>query len=198
MILMVCTLLFSLHLMKVAADEFFLSVDIPASDGATYDVFKITNGIWPTNPTGDLNLTFTVDLKTVTTDGKKAFLANEYYAINVAPNGSGLINLKLNYEDKKWPTNQTVVDKLGTKGTATVAAVNPNNVNDETVLLTKSLIGSDNQTVLASDVPSGKYMRVYVALANGTEATSVGVTPFTPADEPGLYEGTLTLTALPL
>jgi hypothetical protein len=96
------------------------------------------------------------------------------------------------YVEGTKPSGQTA--GLGTKGKATAVAVNYL-TNAETTLMQKSLLASNNQTILASLLPTNTYMRFYIGLATGSEPTAVGVTPFVSADKPGDYAGTLTLTA---
>lgn len=173
------------------ADEFSVSVKIPAANTANFEVFKITDpNDFPTDPIDTINLVFTTHFD----PEFNTFLGNEYYAINVAPlGGSGAVNVQVNYSDVTWPTDQLV--KLGGKGKLTAVAVKVSD-NTEVSLLAKSLIESEGQTVLASSIPTGHYMRFYVALADGTEPGSMNVEPFTSGDKPGDYIGTLILTAL--
>jgi len=180
------------------AENFTVSVNIPAANSATYLVYRITgpsdNQVW--TPLTTTDLTFTTTL-TDFPNGTSAFLANQFYAVDAFPSGgAGPVNIQINYVDVDKPAGQ--VDGLGKKGTVSASEVyDVAGVATESPLLSKtSLIGSDGQTLLASTLVHSGFMRVYVGLANGQEAESVGVTPFNPGDKAGDYIGILTLTAL--
>jgi len=185
------TLVMMLGLATVGlADVFNVSLTIAPANSANFIVFKVTDpSNFPKNPIATTNLAFTTTLNTT----YNTFLGNEYYAINVQPiGGAGNVNVKVNYVEGAMPSGQS--SGLGSRATVAAVAVN-SATNAEANLMKKSLLGSNNQTVLASALPTGNYMRFYLGLANGQEDAALGVVPFTTGDKPGTYSGTLTLTA---
>jgi len=174
-----------------SAEDFNVSVDIPAANSANFIVFKVTDpNNFPKDPIATANLAFTTTLNTQ----YNTFLGNEYYAINVQPTGgAGNVSLLFFYWEGAMPAGQT--NGLGGKATVSVSAVNPA-TNGETSVYKRSLNDCRFTTVRESAIPSGQYMRVYIGLANGQEDAALGVTPFTTGDKPGDYSGTLMITAL--
>lgn len=120
--------------------------------------------------------------------------SEKYFAINVEPtDGAGSVDTTISYTDGYIPEGQT--KGLGYKGAVNFVSVNSD--NQETSIkkrVFKELIGGEVTT--QQDVGNGM-LRLYVYLISDltTWAKERGGEPFTSADKPGTYTGTLTISA---
>jgi hypothetical protein len=194
-----------------SGDTFPITVAIDNASTATFAVYQIdaadTFTSWGSN-----TLEFNPTLEDVTGPNpgdpvQYAYLGDVYYAIDVFPYGAGALNVTLSYTDDSNPNGgandgtglgahaiatPTAHDDNGTPGDYTDDADNP--------IGSRATLENIAQTVLASEIlANGQYFRLYVGLATGndTEPAPEPVTPFSPADTPGNYTGTLTMTVAP-
>jgi hypothetical protein len=147
------------------------------------------------NPNGN-NLNFGVTFN----DANSIYLANESFAIDLAPNGVATYSsVTFSYTGETVPTGQT------TGGLGTHAAITPVKVvgNQETQLAGFGVrLGGTLPSITNAQV-SGGFLRVYVGLVTGertgpllTDPLKVpGSVPFSGADKTGDYGGTLKITA---
>ncbi len=128
------------------------------------------------------------------------WLPDHYFAIDVgSTGGAGSPNVTVTYGSETNPTGQ--VKGLGFKSTANFVLVKgATGSQTETPLtahgpkkLLKSLTG---ENITATELASG-FLRVYVGVFPGddTAILTAGGEPFTNADKPGTYQGTLTVSA---
>jgi hypothetical protein len=141
-----------------------------AGTGMSYD---LTNGIWVGSRF------FAIDLATTKADGTPA------------PGTYGSVSFS--YGGNVVPAGQGASEGLNKRATLTAVKVNSDSTETS---LRKGAIGNAFASLTNADVAGG-FLRVYVGLATGeTGANAIpGSVPFTNADKPGTYTGTLTITA---
>lgn len=181
------------------ADEvdFLVSASIPSASGVSIvatEVDAASNVFGAT--VSELNfdpMTFNSELG--------IWLPDHYFAVDVgATGGAGSVNVTITYTEGAMPSGQT--DGLGQKSTATFVKVTGQE-------------GSQVETELASHGPKqllidltggeqftgtellGGFLRAYVGIFPGDDQDilNAGGAPFSNADVPGDYDGTLTVTA---
>lgn len=120
--------------------------------------------------------------------------APNYFAIDVANAGAGSPNVTLVYAEGSKPATQ--VHGLGWKTIADFKKVTGagTKTTDATIAghSAKALKDVTSEHILPTDLIGG-WLRVYVGIADG--ATGAPGEPFTNADQPGTYTGTLTVSA---
>jgi hypothetical protein len=205
--------LFLLAQTAMAQTAITLSASIPAATGLTLTVNTIpaSTGVFPAsgavvNP-GAISFGNLV-YDTAGTPPANIWLGSNYYAIDVtASSGAGVPVVNVTYSEgtgTQCPNiaagTSSTLGCLGTKTTAAFDTVTTASGSDKlSPLGVKRLIdlvpGGTVGEMPAADIPTGGWERVYVAIFAGgsTPATSK---PFTNADAPGTYSGTLTFTAV--
>ncbi len=190
------------------ATNFTVSASVPLSTGITMTVNKVTVGTtggvtFVAQPAGTTNLPFgTLTLNTTTNtyaDGAPG--ATFYWAIDLTPsNGSGVAQPTVGYtETTSLPAGQT--QGLGSRAGIQFAKVTNSTI--ETAIsgehYTLAALGS-GVTVPYTDAAGG-FMRMDIGLCTGNTNTAngavdpTGCLPFSPADLPATYSGTLSVTA---
>ena len=169
-------------------DTFPVSVTIPAANSATFTVSKVINNQFQATGNNNLSFTTTFDAENNT------FLGDFFYAIDVAPGGgAGGVDIDIDYADTSVNTG------LGTHAIGTVVKATSNPADGEQLLKREILDDLNNVTIFGNQVTGG-FMRMYVGLATGdpdaSPAEPASAVPFNTGDAPGLYSGTLTLTAV--
>jgi hypothetical protein len=135
------------------------------------------------------------------------WIGSNYYAIDItASGGAGVPHVNVTYAEGTGTQCPNIaaglsgtLGCLGTKTTATFDTVTTATGSDHVSSLgTQRLIdlttGGTLGEMPVSAIPSGGWERVYVAVWTGP--TPASGKPFTNADAPGTYSGTLTFTAL--
>ena len=176
--------------------DFFVSASIPAASSVSFNVSEVDAG--PPikfTPIATTNLNFKMSLNSKL----GIYLPATFFAIDVAPTGgAGTPDVLVDYVDTNNPNAAIGKNGLAKKGVASVAIVTggPTPADQkETTLLNKTL-GDINGTTVTSAKISGGFMRLYLGIVTGDPATTPsGGEVFTNSDNPGSYEGTLTLTA---
>ena len=131
------------------------------------------------------------------------YLPQNYFSVAVgATGGAGTPIVAVTYAEGTNPNGGTN-NGLGVKTTATFVTANPStNVETVSSLGKKRLIDLTGTAGELSTIPAGQYEKIYVGVWTGNPtATPVDPTngqPFTNADAPGTYTGTLTFTAVTL
>lgn len=129
------------------------------------------------------------------------WLPDHFFAVDIGvTDGAGSANVTVTYTEGSKPSGQ--VNGLGFKSTATfVKITGPEDNQVETELashgpkkLLKDLAGGEQFT--GAELFGG-FLRVFVGIFPGDDQTILGQggEPFTNADVPGSYNGTLTITA---
>lgn len=181
--------------------NFAVTASVPQANGVSISAIEVNaaDNKWGSEVNAlDFNVGGTNQLDYDSENG--IWTSDHYYAINVGiVGGAGSISTNVKYVQGATPTGQT--RGLGFKSTAKfVKVAMVNNEESETDLsagtrILQSLVGS-GVTVAQSDI-SGGYLRIYVGLYDGADAAinGQGGEPFTNADRPGTYNGTLTITS---
>lgn len=181
---------------NAAQVSFTVSATIPAATGVSITATKITGTTWGSTVTA---LDF--DPMTLDTDNG-VWLPDHFFAIDVAATGgAGAPDVTAKYVEGSKPSGQT--NGLGYKSLATfVKVTGPDDDQTETQMTAhgpkkplKDLSGGGEQ--ITDTEISGGFLRIYVGIFPGDDpdVTAAGGEPFTNADQPGDYDGTLTITA---
>ena len=207
-------LLFS-QVTMAQATNFSVSATVPLASSITMTVSKVTVNAsgtvtgWSTQPAGTIALPFgTLTLNTATNtylDGPSS--ATFYWAIDLTPSGgTGVAQPTVSYtETTTLPTGQTA--GLGSRAgiqfskvvyvTSSTSTETP--ISGQHYALTS--LGASGITVPYTGAVGG-WMRMDIGLCTGNTNSANGTTdpancgPFTPADLPATYQGTLGVTAV--
>ncbi len=175
------------------AVTYTLTAVVPAATGVNMTVNRVTlaTDAWSAVTGTALGFSSLVFDNTL-----KIWKAPDYFAIDVANSGAGSPNVTVTYAEGSKPGTQT--KGLGYKATATFkkvvyvsATVKPTE-SDITGHTAKALKDVVNENVTSAQTAGG-WLRLYVGLSTG-EVGKPGE-PFTNADQPGVYTGTVTVTA---
>jgi len=174
---------------------FTLSASVPKATSVAITASKVV-GTTFTTMTGTA-LSF--DPMTFQTTSK-IWLPAHYFAVDIAPSngGSAGTNVTVNYTEGANP-NGTGGHGLGWKSTATFMKVVGTTETALTIhgpkKMLKDVIG---ENILPGEVAGG-YLRVYLGIVTKDKAAAYQdpstSEPFTNADAPGVYDGTITFTA---
>jgi hypothetical protein len=182
----------------VKAEQFIVTATLPAATGVTITATRVrTSDNVFQNTVTELNFD---PLRFDPTNG--IWVPDHYFAIDVGgTGGAGSPNVTVSYGNETSPAGQ--VKGLGFKSSATfVKITGPSNSQTQTPLaahgpikLLKDLRGGE--VVNGSELVGG-FLRLYVGIYTGGNSTldAAGGEPFTNADRPGTYQGTLTVTAV--
>lgn len=168
----------------IVSEDFFVTAEIPQATDIAFIVHEVDGDVF--NTLGEVT---NLDFELTYNSEFGIYLPEFIYAIDVAPEGgAGVPSVLIEYVDTQNP-NGDPASGLGAKTVA--AAVRVEGVN-ETVLVEDTLNGIDGTNIPSQDIQGG-FMRFYLGIATGEPGTPGE--PFTNGDQPGSYEGTLTLTA---
>jgi hypothetical protein len=183
-----------------AATAFTVSATVPPATGINIVVDSVNSTGTPvfTQVSGT---TLSFDPMTFNSTNN-IYVPSIYYALNVSTSGGGgLPDTTVTYTEGSNPNSGSATQGgLGTKSTATFAQ-ELGSTETITALGKKRLIdltgtvGHEPYTALAS----GSYLRVYVGVWTGSTTAPADPSngqPFSNADAPGTYTGTLTVTAV--
>jgi hypothetical protein len=181
------------------AVDFTIEADLPASNGATFAVSKVTKNAsnqdvftaFPSTNLDFLTLSLNTDLG--------VFLPTFAFAIDVGANGAGQPDIQASYTDTANPNGAlNNGDGLGGHGTITFLEVvtNPDLTQTSNVINGMSLGEVTAFSPIQETAFADGFLRIFVGMATGDPNLDEGnATPFTALDQPGTYSGTLTLTA---
>ena len=180
----------------LAATAFTVRAVVPAATSVNITASSVTGTTWTSQGTTLAFGTMTYVTTVVNGVPSSIWRAPNYFAVDVANAGAGSPNVTVVYADVAMPVGQ--VHGLGYKGTIDFKKVVLNAITGattETAIsghVKKALRSVASENVLPA-LTAGGWLRLYVGLADGAVGT-VGE-PFTAADQPGTYTGTLTITA---
>lgn len=180
------------------ADQFIVTATLPQATGVTITAtqVRVSDNAFQ-NQVTDLNF------DPLTFDSVNGiWVPDHYFAIDVGgTGGAGNPNVTVSYGNETSPPGQ--IKGLGFKSVATfVKITGATGSQTETPLaghgpiqLLKDL--TDGEIINGTEL-NGGFLRVYVGIYPGGNATidAAGGEPFTNADQPGTYQGTLTITAV--
>jgi len=181
-----------------AAVDFFIDAELPSSNSASFNVSKVFVGP-PLNfiPTPTFNLDFGV---LSLDDVNGIFVTNPafYWVIDVGSNGAGMPDVGVSYANTATPP--TATHNLGAHATVNFAEIvtNPGTpptqtTNDITTVALNNVGSLPGGGINETQFSDG-FLRISVGIYTGP-APITGASPFTALDAPGVYSGTLTLTA---
>lgn len=183
--------------------DFSVTASVPMATGVSITAVKVNalSNVWGSEVT-DLDFNTSGKLDYDSTNG--IWTSKQYFAINVGMiGGAASISTKVQYIEGTKPATQ--VKGMGYKATAKFVKIikvfsGTTSSETETTLtpgtkLLNSLIGTGT-TISQADIAGG-YLRIYVGLFDGKDTTisGLGGEPFTSSDKPGIYNGTLRVTA---
>lgn len=178
-----------------ATKTFTVSAEVPlATDvGITASRVSSATGNWTALAGTALNfdpLTFN--------STNSAWFPDHYFAIDVAATGAGNTDVTVTYTEGANPNSATTGHGLGWKSTATfmkVAGPTETLLSAHGKKLLKSVSG---EHILPAET-SGASLRIYLGIVtkdpNATVADPADAELFTNSDRPGIYDGTLVITA---
>lgn len=181
---------------QAATTNFLVSVSVPSATGVSITPSKVDSATNDFSPVSGTELSFN---PLVFRSDDQIYTPDHFFAIDVGvTGGAGAPNVTVAYTEG---INQNTPGKgLGWHAAATFIRVQetPENGIEEIELtahgpkkLLKDLI-SEN---ISSAEISGGYLRIYAGVVTGDATTPDGGVPFTNADKPGPYNGTLVVTA---
>ncbi len=172
------------------SEVFTVSATVPGATGGSFAVSKVTAGVFTSQASNNLAFgTLTFDAT------NNIFVSAYYFAIDIAgTGGAGFPNISIAYADTGSPTG--AVAGLGDRGTLSYSKMTQSGgVDTETAIDGMSLGEANNLTISPSAVAGG-WLRINIGIATGDPSLSEGsAVPFTAADAPGAYTGTVTITA---
>jgi len=183
-----------------AATAFTVSATVPTANSISILVDQVNATGTPVfTPVSGTALSFDAGGGMTFNATNNIYLPSVYYALNIATaGGGGLPDTTLTYTEGVNPNGAT--NGLGYKATVTFAQ-ELGSVETITALGKKRLIdltgtvGHEPYTALAS----GSYLRVYLGVWTGSTTAPADPSngqPFSNADAPGLYSGSLLVTAV--
>ncbi len=181
-----------------SANIFMVTAAIPSATGvkitaATIVENPVTHAIISYTPIDTTDLTFSA----MTYDStNKIWTPPNYFAIDIANTGVGSPNVAVVYADGGKPAGQA--QGLGNRATIAFKKVvwvdaSHNNETDIAGHPRKALIAANDSFLPATT--AGGWFKMYIGVA--TDASVANAAPFTNADQPGSYSGTVTVTATP-
>jgi len=185
----------------LAATTFSVSATIPSASGfsAAVSSVNLTTDSVAAMPAGTTALNFNhMNFST----SKHMFMPSHAFAIDFTPTaGAGNQDVSVAYTEGSNPSGAS--DGLGARATATFAKEMAGTVSGTTTetLLTahgprKRLIDVDGERISHTELAGG-FLRIYVRMWTGDASDPSNGKPFTAADQPGNYTGSLVVTSVP-
>lgn len=191
------------------AAAFPITATIPAATTVNYVVSVVTppatsggNPVFASHPNLSLNFA-TAGTGMTYSAANGIWTGSRFFAIDLAPVTAAGVpapgtygTIDFSYSANVVPSGQAAAEGLNKRATLTAVKV----VGTTETELRKGAIGNTFASLSNTDVAGG-FLRVYVGLATGQTITGTstplipGSVPFTNADKPGTYTGTLTITA---
>ncbi len=180
-------------LANAAQTSFLVSASVPEASGASIVASRVNSTGTPVfTPVAGTNLSF----DPLTYDPINGiYLPNHFFAIDIgAIGGAGAPDVIVNYTEGANPNGAGGLG-LGFHAAATFVRVE----SDEEVQLAthgpkKLLIQLVNEHITTAETVGG-FLRIYTGIVTGDDTTPESGIPFTNADQPGTYNGTLVVTA---
>lgn len=178
---------------------FTMTAKIPEATVVAFIVSEVDPApdpdVWTSLGEGSQTLAYDMAFNTAT----GLFLPKKFFAIDLATRDAsgataiGTPDLTITYTEGSNPNSAIGKPGLGDKGTITVVRVDTNsttNKQEEAILQAKSFSASNGDFISDSSFAGG-FGRVYLGISTGE---GVG-NPFTFADKPGTYSGTVLLSS---
>jgi hypothetical protein len=172
--------------------NFLVSATVPEATGASITASRVSVATGNFTPVAGTNLSF----DPLTFDPVNGiYLPDHFFAIDVgAVGGAGAPDVVVTYTDGATPAGNPA-GGLGSHAAATFVRVEA----DEEVPLAahgpKKLLAELSGEHVTTAETVGGFLRIYAGIVTGDATTPDGGVPFTNADLPGSYTGTLVVTA---
>jgi hypothetical protein len=176
-----------------AEKTFTLSATVPTATSIAINAFKVNVDTGIASPESGTSLGF----DPLTLDPVNNIYTSDYFFyVNVqASGGAGIPTTTLTFTQGANPNNPLGGHGLGWKGALTYTKVDGTGVATDLTAHPKELFKDvSGDVVLPAEVGTGYYFRAYLGLNTGTAMPSGGEI-FNPTDQPGLYDGTLLISA---
>lgn len=202
-VILTLILLFSSTLAFADTGIFPIQLTLPAATNVKFIVSEVTPGTTPgfvEHPGNFLNFD-DGGLNFSATNG--TYLPRKFYAIDVAPTDAEGVpapgnygSISFVYSNNVVPAGQLLTEGLNNRATLTAVKVVGATGTQTESILERSALGASHTNLTQTDVDGG-FLRVYIGGATGEIGANEvpGTKPFTLGDKPGVYTGTLTITA---
>ena len=184
---------------------FPIQLTLPAATTVKFVVSEVTPGAQPvfTEHVGNFLNFDGAGVGAKYLSGPGIWVADHFWAIDVAPTDAAGTpapgnygSISFAYSAQVVPTGQPMDEGLNNRATLVAVKVIGATGSQTEAPLRKGALGANVASLTNSDVAGG-FLRVYVGSATGETGANeiVGTKPFTNSDKPGIYTGTLTITA---
>lgn len=183
---------------------FPIQITIPAATTVAFKVSEVTPGSPPTFVSHTGNFLNFDNSGTNFSVANGTYLPKTFWAIDIAPTDAAgtpapgnFGSISFTYSSNVVPAGQAATEGLNNRGTFTLVKVSGQTGAQTETTLQKAALGASHANITQSDIDGG-FARVYVGGATGeTEGPNAvpGTKPFSLGDKPGVYTGTLTITA---
>ena len=184
---------------------FPIQFTLPAATTVKFVVSEVTPGAQPvfTAHTGNFLDFDAAGVGPKYLSGPGIWVADHFWAIDVAPTDAAGTpapgnygSISFAYSGQVVPAGQDINEGLNNRATLTAVKVSGVTGSQTEAPLRKGALGASVVNLVNSDVAGG-FLRVYIGSATGETGVNevVGTKPFTNGDKPGVYTGTLTITA---
>jgi|CXWL01.1.fsa_nt_gi hypothetical protein len=174
-----------------ATTSFLVSASVPAATGVSITASRVNSATNAFTPVAGTNLSFD-PLTFNAING--IYLPDHFFAIDVGVvGGAGAPSVVVAYTEGLNPNNPG--KGLGWHSAATFIRVEGTTEVPLTAHGPKKLLKDISSENITSTETTGGFLRVYAGILTGDATTPATGVPFTNADKPGAYNGTLVVTA---
>lgn len=171
--------------------SFLVSATVPAATGASISAARVNAATNAFTPVSGTNLSFD-PLTFDATNG--IYLPDHFFAIDVgSTGGAGVPDVTVSYTEGTNPNGTGL--GLGWHAAATFVRVSATTETPLTAHGPKKLLKDLASEHITPAEITGGFLRIYTGIVTGDASTPAGGVPFTNADAPGTYNGTLVVTA---
>lgn len=171
--------------------NFLVSASVPSATGVSIVASQVDSATNDFTPVAGTNLSFDPLTFEAT---NQIYLPNHFFAIDVGvTGGAGAPNVTVAYTEGLNPN--TPGKGLGWHAAATFVRIEGTTEVPLTAHGPKKLLKDLTSENITSAETTGGFLRVYTGIVTGDATTPTGGVPFTNADKPGAYNGTLVVTA---
>lgn len=176
---------------QAATTNFLVSASVPSATGVSIVASQVDSATNDFTPVAGTNLSFDPLTFEAT---NQIYLPNHFFAIDVGvTGGAGAPNVTVAYTEGLNPN--TPGKGLGWHAAATFVRIEGTTEVPLTAHGPKKLLKDLTSENITSAETTGGFLRVYTGIVTGDATTPTGGVPFTNADKPGAYNGTLVVTA---
>jgi hypothetical protein len=179
------------NMANAATTSFLVSATIPVASGASITASRVSSTTLAFTPVAGTNLSF--DPMTFNAPNG-IYLPDHFFAIDVgAVGGAGAPDVVVTYTEGANPNSPN--PGLGDHSAATFVRIQGTTEVPLTSHGPKKLLSNVVGEHITTAETAGGFLRIYAGIVTGDASTPAGGIPFTNADQPGAYNGTLVVTA---